>query len=71
MPPYVVFHDSTLAAMAAARPGSADELARIKGVGPAKLAAYGEALLRLMHQSPQPPPARPPDPHAVPPAAPA
>jgi ATP-dependent DNA helicase RecQ len=49
MPPYVVFHDSTLAAIAAARPGSTDELARIKGVGPAKLAAYGAALLRLMN----------------------
>ena len=48
VPPYVIFHDRTLAAIAAARPASADELARIKGVGPAKLAAYGEALLRLM-----------------------
>jgi ATP-dependent DNA helicase RecQ len=48
MPPYVVFHDSTLAAIAAARPGTADELSRIKGVGSAKLAAYGEALLRIM-----------------------
>ena len=47
MPPYVVFHDRTLAAIAAARPGTTDELARIKGVGPAKLAAYGEALLRI------------------------
>ena len=48
LPPYVIFHDRTLAAIAGARPASADELARIKGVGPAKLAAYGEALLQLM-----------------------
>ena len=46
MPPYVIFHDSTLAAIAAARPLERDALARIKGIGPAKLATYGEALLR-------------------------
>jgi ATP-dependent DNA helicase RecQ len=48
VPPYVIFHDRTLAAIAAARPAVADELARVKGVGPAKLAAYGEELLRLI-----------------------
>ncbi len=49
LPPYVVFHDRTLAAIAAARPAAAADLARIKGIGPAKLAAYGDALLRLMN----------------------
>ncbi len=48
VPPYVIFHDRTLAAVAAARPAGEDELARIKGIGPAKLAAYGEALLKLL-----------------------
>jgi ATP-dependent DNA helicase RecQ len=48
LPPYVIFHDRTLAAVAAARPAGAAELARIKGIGPAKLAAYGEALLKLL-----------------------
>jgi ATP-dependent DNA helicase RecQ len=48
VPPYVIFHDRTLAAIAAARPAVTDELARVKGVGPAKLAAYGEELLRLI-----------------------
>jgi ATP-dependent DNA helicase RecQ len=48
VPPYVIFHDRTLIAVAAARPGALGDLARIKGVGPAKLAAYGEALLRLL-----------------------
>jgi ATP-dependent DNA helicase RecQ len=48
VPPYVVFHDRTLAAIAAARPAHADDLSRIKGIGPAKLEAYGEELLRLL-----------------------
>jgi ATP-dependent DNA helicase RecQ len=48
VPPYVVFHDSTLTAIAAARPEQAEQLRAVKGVGPAKLAAYGPALLRLL-----------------------
>jgi ATP-dependent DNA helicase RecQ len=48
VPPYVIFHDRTLAAIAALRPAAAAELGRVKGVGPAKLAAYGEELLRLI-----------------------
>jgi ATP-dependent DNA helicase RecQ len=48
VPPYVIFHDRTLAAVAAAKPAGQDELARVKGIGPAKLAAYGEALLKLL-----------------------
>ena len=47
-PPYVIFHDRTLAAIAAARPATPAELALVKGVGPAKLSAYGEALLKLL-----------------------
>jgi superfamily II DNA helicase RecQ len=46
----VVFHDSTLAAIAAARPENSERLARIKGVGPSKLARYGPALLTLLAQ---------------------
>jgi ATP-dependent DNA helicase RecQ len=48
LPPYVIFHDRTLAAIAALRPATRADLASIKGVGPAKLAAYGDALLGLM-----------------------
>jgi ATP-dependent DNA helicase RecQ len=48
LPPYVIFHDRTLAAIAAARPAELADLAQIKGIGPAKLAAYGEALLKLL-----------------------
>ena len=48
VPPYVIFQDRTLAALAAVRPTDMDALARVKGVGPAKLETYGEALLRLL-----------------------
>lgn len=48
MPPYVVFHDRTLALVAARRPATPDELGSVPGIGPAKLAAYGEALLQLL-----------------------
>jgi ATP-dependent DNA helicase RecQ len=43
-----VFQDRTLAAIAAARPTSAAELGAVKGVGPAKLAAYADAVLALL-----------------------
>lgn len=42
IPPYVVFHDATLRAMAERRPVTLDQFAHIPGVGQAKLARYGE-----------------------------
>ncbi|HET8605936.1 MAG TPA: UvrD-helicase domain-containing protein [Gaiellaceae bacterium] len=48
VPPYVVFHDSTLAEIAARRPGSLGELAQISGVGPTKLERYGDAVLAAL-----------------------
>ncbi|HUP67164.1 MAG TPA: DNA helicase RecQ [Sphingomicrobium sp.] len=45
VPPYVVFHDSTLREIAAARPRNLAELAQVNGVGEAKLARYGDAML--------------------------
>jgi ATP-dependent DNA helicase RecQ len=45
IPPYVVFHDSTLREIAAARPQTLVELSRIQGVGAAKLDRYGAAML--------------------------
>jgi ATP-dependent DNA helicase RecQ len=48
VPPYVIFHDRTLAEMAARRPRSAAELAATPGVGEAKLARYGEAFLEII-----------------------
>jgi ATP-dependent DNA helicase RecQ len=47
VPAYVVFHDATLEAIAAARPHTLEELREISGIGAAKLARYGEALLAL------------------------
>jgi len=51
VPPYVIFHDSVLREMAAARPASLDQMARIAGVGQRKLDAYGEAFLRVIHDN--------------------
>ena len=48
LPPYVVFHDSTLRAMAASRPRSISEMGRIPGVGARKLEAYGAAFLEAV-----------------------
>ncbi len=41
VPPYVVFHDATLAEMVERRPRSLGDLAHISGVGERKLTAYG------------------------------
>jgi DNA helicase-2/ATP-dependent DNA helicase PcrA len=47
-PAYTVFADATLGAIAAARPASLAELARVKGVGPAKLEQYGDEVLGIL-----------------------
>ncbi len=44
-PAYTVLPDTALHAIAALQPTSLDELASIKGIGPAKLQLYGAALL--------------------------
>jgi len=51
VPPYVIFHDSVLRDMAAARPASPAELGRIGGVGTRKLEAYGEAFLAIIREN--------------------
>ncbi len=48
VPPYVIFHDTTLREMAAARPLTLNALAEISGVGARKLEAYGAALLEAV-----------------------
>jgi ATP-dependent DNA helicase RecQ len=45
VPPYVIFHDSTLREMAEQRPSSIRELSHISGIGQKKLDAYGDAFL--------------------------
>jgi ATP-dependent DNA helicase RecQ len=48
VPPYVIFHDTTLLEMAREKPRSKEEMARITGVGRTKLATYGEAFLAVI-----------------------
>ena len=50
VPPYVIFHDSTLRDMAALRPASLSELGQLVGIGARKLEAYGEAFLSVIRQ---------------------
>ena len=46
VPPYVIFHDSTLREIAANRPSTMSALGRVGGVGTKKLEAYGERFLK-------------------------
>jgi ATP-dependent DNA helicase RecQ len=48
VPPYVIFHDSTLREMAAARPTSRAGLSEISGVGARKLDAYGDRFIETI-----------------------
>jgi DNA helicase-2/ATP-dependent DNA helicase PcrA len=48
VPPYVVFHDSTLAEIAQRAPRTREELASVGGVGPTKLDRYAEDVLRVL-----------------------
>ena len=48
VPPYVIFHDTTLFEMLQRRPGSIEELGEISGVGAAKLEKYGETFLQAI-----------------------
>ncbi len=50
VPPYVVFHDQTLAAIADVKPPSAAALRRVKGIGPAKIETYGDEILDLVRR---------------------
>ncbi|HWK68106.1 MAG TPA: DNA helicase RecQ [Rhizobiaceae bacterium] len=51
VPPYVIFHDKTLAELAAARPASRAEMAGVPGVGEAKLERYGPAFLAVIAEN--------------------
>jgi ATP-dependent DNA helicase RecQ len=50
VPPYVIFHDRTLAELAARRPRSVADLAETPGIGEAKLARYGLAFLEVINE---------------------
>ncbi len=48
VPPYVIFHDSTLEEMARKRPSSEEDFAQISGVGEQKLKKYSEDFISLI-----------------------
>jgi superfamily II DNA helicase RecQ len=48
VPAYVIFHDTTLAAVAELRPATKDALLAVPGLGPVKAERYGEALLAVV-----------------------
>jgi ATP-dependent DNA helicase RecQ len=50
VPPYVIFHDSTLQEMVKSTPTSLDQFSRISGVGQAKLERYGEHFIKVIQE---------------------
>lgn len=48
VPPYVIFHDSTLREMAQLRPGTLSALGEVSGVGTRKLESWGPAFLEVL-----------------------
>jgi len=59
VPAYVIFHDTTLAAVAGARPDSHRALLALPGVGPVKVERYGDAVLHVIRESSDPTGAKP------------
>ncbi len=51
VPAFVVFHDTTLAAVAEARPRDLTSLLALPGMGPVKADRYGDALLAVVAES--------------------
>jgi ATP-dependent DNA helicase RecQ len=51
VPAFVIFHDSTLEAIAATQPQTLGDLRGISGIGAKKLERYGEALLTITRES--------------------
>ena len=48
VPPYVIFHDSTLKEMVRLRPSSPEDLLTLHGIGQTKLDRYGAAFLQTL-----------------------
>ena len=55
VPPYVIFHDRTLRAIAQANPADEESLGTISGIGPRKIEAYGDSVLALLQGADLPP----------------
>jgi ATP-dependent DNA helicase RecQ len=51
VPPYVIFHDKTLAEIAMLRPADPAMLALAGGVGAGKLERYGQAVLKVVREN--------------------
>jgi len=51
VPPYVIFHDSTLLEILNQKPQTLDDLGRLSGVGQAKLAKYGDDFLKVLEDA--------------------
>ena len=51
VPPYVIFHDKTLATIATERPADPAELLQISGVGEKKAGRYGEDIARIVREA--------------------
>jgi ATP-dependent DNA helicase RecQ len=51
VPPYVIFHDSTLQEMVKSTPTTLDHFSRIGGVGQAKLERYGKHFIEVIQES--------------------
>ncbi|MEK8225427.1 HRDC domain-containing protein [Oerskovia sp. M15] len=50
-PAFTILVDTTLAAIAETRPSSVPDLAKISGIGPAKIEKYGDTLLDIVARS--------------------
>ena len=48
VPPYVIFHDSTLLEIHNRKPQTLDDMGQISGIGQAKLQKYGDAFLQVL-----------------------
>lgn len=51
LPAYLIFSDAVLLQMATHRPRNGDELLQINGIGPKKLAQYGDFFLEELHKA--------------------
>ena len=50
VPPFVIFHDSTLQAMTSLMPENLDEFSTLPGVGQRKLEKYGDTFLNVIRE---------------------
>lgn len=48
LPPFAIFHDSTLRELARVRPSTLQRMRSVYGIGDAKLTAFGEEILRII-----------------------